>query len=396
LAYLLKVERSTIQRWEAGETRPQPWVRPKLARALGLSREQLTELLERSPQPELEASIAPRKATDNPPPETSAPTTATIFSALNPDELQHIQAALANTHRNLDDLVVTYFARQLAAHMADDGARGPAKTMPVVLDLLTVIEHSARDVRPQVRRQLLALGARGAEFAGWLYRDLRDLSRAGFWYDRATEWAQEAADLPMQGYILLKRSQMAYDNRDAVRVLLLAQAAEQGPWQLPPRVQAEATQQAARGLAMTGEPMGQIERKLDNARSVLATANDHDDGPDLQLGAYYNDGTLTLRTASCYIEAGQPQRAAILYADVLSADLLSHRDRGYFMARRTSALALAGEPDDAAAVGLASVHLATATDSARTKRELGRALQTLQPWISRPGPRTLREALAEA
>jgi hypothetical protein len=63
----------------------------------------------------------------------------------------------------------------------------------------------------------------------WLYRDMHDPLRGGFWYDRATEWAQEAGDMPMQGYVLLKKAQMAYDERDGVRVLTLAQAAQMDP-----------------------------------------------------------------------------------------------------------------------------------------------------------------------
>jgi transcriptional regulator with XRE-family HTH domain len=45
LAELLGVERSTITRWESAETEPQPWQRPKLARALGVSLAELEELL---------------------------------------------------------------------------------------------------------------------------------------------------------------------------------------------------------------------------------------------------------------------------------------------------------------------------------------------------------------
>jgi tetratricopeptide (TPR) repeat protein/transcriptional regulator with XRE-family HTH domain len=45
LAGLLGVERSTVVRWERGETQPQPWMRPKLARALRVSAERLGELL---------------------------------------------------------------------------------------------------------------------------------------------------------------------------------------------------------------------------------------------------------------------------------------------------------------------------------------------------------------
>lgn len=45
LAERLDVERSTVQRWEAGQSTPQPWHRPRLAAALGVSDERLAELL---------------------------------------------------------------------------------------------------------------------------------------------------------------------------------------------------------------------------------------------------------------------------------------------------------------------------------------------------------------
>ena len=144
---------------------------------------------------------------------------------------------------------------------------------------------------------------------------------------------------------------------------------------------------------MVGEPISLIEQKLDQARQLLADTA-LDDAQPGQLGCSFNEGALTLRAASCYIEAGKPQQAAMLYGYVLSTDGLSRRDRGYFLARRTSSLALAGEPDEAAETGLEAVQLATATSSQRTKRELVRALAALTPWRNRPGPRALREALA--
>ncbi|MGH3867487.1 MAG: helix-turn-helix transcriptional regulator [Pseudonocardiaceae bacterium] len=45
LAALLGVERSTVVRWEAGETEPLPWCRPKLAEALAVSLDVLSVLL---------------------------------------------------------------------------------------------------------------------------------------------------------------------------------------------------------------------------------------------------------------------------------------------------------------------------------------------------------------
>jgi DNA-binding XRE family transcriptional regulator len=45
LAAVLQVERTTVVRWEAGETTPQPWCRPKLAKALAVSVEELDTML---------------------------------------------------------------------------------------------------------------------------------------------------------------------------------------------------------------------------------------------------------------------------------------------------------------------------------------------------------------
>jgi DNA-binding XRE family transcriptional regulator len=45
LAAVLGVERTTVVRWEAGGTCPQPWCRPKLARALDVSVEELDTML---------------------------------------------------------------------------------------------------------------------------------------------------------------------------------------------------------------------------------------------------------------------------------------------------------------------------------------------------------------
>src|SRR5436190_20376770 len=117
----------------------------------------------------------------------------------------------------------------------------------------------------------------------------------------------------------MKKSQMAYDERDAVRVRALAEAAEAGPWQLPARVQAEVTQQAALGLAMTGEPLGDVERKLDQAHGLLDRADSDSIVPG-NLGMYFTVTTLGLRNASCFTEAGRPSDAAALFAQVLAGD----------------------------------------------------------------------------
>lgn len=308
------------------------------------------------------------------------------------DELEHIAAALDDARRYLDHSVVTYFRGHLDRSKADDGNRGAARALPLMLGILGAISEQVREVKPDVRAALLSLGADGAEFAGWLYRDLQDHASAAYWYDRAMEWAQAANDTAMQGYVLLKKSQMAYDERDALRVATLAEAAQRGPWRLPVKVCAEVTQQEALSLAMLGEPMRAVQRKIDQARDLLANASP-DGQRDAVFGANFTADTLMLRCATCYTEAGKPAKAAALFAEVIQSGSLSRRDAGFFRARRATALALSGEPDEAAMVGLQAIQIARATSSERTMRVLTDVVRTLRPWSSRPAPRALREAV---
>lgn len=114
------------------------------------------------------------------------------------------------------------------SHQSQEGA---SRLCALRLTLLPgACEALSRQVKPYVRRDLLAVGARGVEFAGWLYRDARRADLTIHWCDPAVEWAQEASDWPMQGYVLLKKSQAAWDERDGLRMLTLAQAAQTGPW----------------------------------------------------------------------------------------------------------------------------------------------------------------------
>jgi transcriptional regulator with XRE-family HTH domain len=309
------------------------------------------------------------------------------------DELEHVAAALDDARRYLDGSVVDYFCQQLDHSKTADGSLGPMKALPLVLGILGAISQHAREVKPDVRFPLLSLGADAAEFAGWLYRDLQDPSNATYWYDRAMEWAQEANDTAMQGYILLKKSQMAYDLRDAHRVVTFAEAAQAGPWRLPSRVRAEVTQQQAFGLAMIGEPLGAVEQKMAEARELLTKAapGDQRSGP---TGLYFTTDTLLLRRAACYTEAGKPAKAATLFGDVIASGCLSRRDAGFFRARQAAALALSGEPDEAATVGLQAFQVAKDTRSERTTRLLMDVVGTLTPWRSRPGPLALKQALS--
>jgi tetratricopeptide (TPR) repeat protein len=313
---------------------------------------------------------------------------ASALPAVNLDNLHRLVAALDDARRYLDKDVVAFLRQMLASAAAEDGDRGPKATLPVVLGIVAAVDQNVRQVKRPVRRELLAVGARSAEFAGWLYRDIGVPDTADYWRDRAMEWAQAAGDGPMQGYILLKKSQSAWDQRNATRMLTLAEAVQDGPWELSPRVSAEAAQQAARGYAMLAADWEQVARKLDEARTLFAQ-----DPAPTDPGVHYAAPLFELQTAICYQAAGQPQQALAIYDEQLTPETFSRRDYGFFLSLKSEALASAGAPDDAAESGLQALALAAATDSVRTRGELDRLVAMLRPDADRPKVRELRQAL---
>ncbi|WP_165956761.1 helix-turn-helix domain-containing protein [Kribbella antibiotica] len=318
--------------------------------------------------------------------------TALGLPALTLDDLRHVAAALDDAHRYMDRTIVEHFTRQLETCAGQDGDNGPKSALPTVLGLIGAIESGVRKVKPAVRDELLAVGARCAEFAGWLYRDSGAIELGDYWRDRAMEWAQAGGDREMQGYVLLKKSQAAWDQRDAVRMLMLARAAEDRAWRLPARVRAEAAQQRARGHAMLGDSVDLVHRQLDKAHALLIGEAE---STSTQVSPHYRSALLQIQTAMCYQVAGRPQEAASIYREHLTSASFSRRDYGYFASLGASASALANEPDDAARLAMTAHRIATATHSVRTANEVVRVVRQLDRWAARPAVRELRAVVLD-
>ncbi|MCM4082234.1 hypothetical protein [Paractinoplanes hotanensis] len=301
--------------------------------------------------------------------------------ALTLDDLDRIDAVARNARRYLDETLVGFLDKQLAECAVDDGVRGPRYALPGALGIVSIVQRNARVVKWNVRRPLLRVGARAAEFTGWLYRDAGHPEAADYWRDRASEWAMEATDYAMPGYILIKKSQSAWDARDATRMLGLAEAVQEGPWALPARVMAEAVQQQARGMAMLESSRAQVDDTLKRARELL----EKDSAAKTPLAAHYDKVLFEVQTAICYGESGRPEDAAAIYEATLKPTVFSTRDYAYFSTLRAQTLVAAVLPDDAASVGALIAPDAVAAGSARTIRELVRLGAALGPWRHRPG-----------
>lgn len=274
-----------------------------------------------------------------------------------------------------------------------DQREGPGQALAGVEDLLGGVGASLAVSRGADRGALLRTAARAAEFAGFLHRDLGSEERCLYWHDRAMEFAQQADDGPMQAYVLLRKAQAAYDRRDAPRMLDLTLAAGRFGTALGPGLRAEILQQQARGEAMLGASGDDVQRRLDEASTVLSTAKGRtaDDEP----GCRYSERLLGLQSALCLSDAGRPRDAVQRYREVISSDL-SLRDHAYFSILMATALALSGEPDEAAQLACLSLPMAMASASRRSVREARTLAAALTPWRGRQHVRELHDVLRSA
>ncbi|MFF2146186.1 XRE family transcriptional regulator [Kitasatospora sp. NPDC058190] len=309
--------------------------------------------------------------------------------------LDHLTAAARNAHRFSDHELVGHLRAALDETARMDLRTGSHRAMPAALGILSAISTTARDAKPAIRRQLLALGSRAAEFTAWLHHDAGAPDQVvAYWHNQAKEWATFTGDGAMHAYVLMRQAQ-ALGRSDPVRMLDLARAATGGPWKLPPRARAEALQQEARGMAMTGAHPDEIARVLDQAHAALDSA-DQPAGPlscTGPLGDGYTRERLLVQAAIRLREAGRPFEAATAFQAQLTTEAFAPRDRAHYSAFWAGALADLGEPDEAAAVALEALRIAADVRSRQALGALQGTVRTLFPYRQRPQVRELQERL---
>ncbi|WP_160311178.1 helix-turn-helix domain-containing protein [Streptacidiphilus anmyonensis] len=309
--------------------------------------------------------------------------------------LEHLTAAVRNAHRYADHELVGHLRAALDETACMDVRRGSLRAMPAALGILSAISIAAREAKPAVRRELLVLGSRAAEFTAWLHHDVGSSGHTvGYWHGQAKEWATFTGDGAMHAYVLMRQAQ-ALGRNDPARMLDLAAAATSGPWTLPLRPRAEALQQEARGLAMTGADADEVARVLDRAHAALDRA-EAPVGPASctgPLGDGYTRERLLVQSAIRLREAGRPVEAVAAFQAHLTTDAFAPRDHALYSAFLAGSLADIGEPDEAAAVALQALEIAAEVRSGQAISALNGAARTLFPYRQRPQVRELHERL---
>lgn len=198
LAEQLGIDPTTVRRWESGETEtgPQPWLRPKLARCLRVSVEELEELLS-------EGDI-----------ENVA------------DERLHY----ALQHPSSVDLVTVARLREQVHTLDERYDRAPSTSLLAETGqcLGQVVFLRAHAPTTRVCRALRVVEAESATLMGQLVWDAsqrRDQATAHGYFDQAIAATRQFRDPAAEGLALLRKGFVAlYGEKDPVSGLQLSQA----------------------------------------------------------------------------------------------------------------------------------------------------------------------------
>ena len=315
LAERLRVERSTVARWEAGETEPQPWIRPRLARALQLSLDQLEHLL-------AARDIAGTEATERMSHALAHPGSADIVTV----------AHLRNEVQHLDEQYVHVPSSSLLAHAGQ--CLGQVRFL------------AAHAVSGQIRRELYAVEAEAATLMGQLVWDAsqrRDHASARMYLDQAIDAARQVRDPAAEGLALLRKAMIAlYGERDPREGLVLAELTAETTSKVSDVLTGLAILHAAEAHAMLGE-LTSCEEALAAAESRFGRVGELDRAIEL-----YSVTQFGRMAGSCYLALDDTKRAQGLLETTATALSDHSKSQAVVLGNLALALIRQGNLDEAA------------------------------------------------
>ena len=378
LAEKLHVDRSTVHRWETKGVRPQPYLWPRLANLLGMSRDELREALTSvDPQGRVRVNEVSRRSV--------------LQSGLGLSVLAPLREGLAEHSIGADGVEDLISIR--GSLVSADSLLGPGDLASSAVAQVKEIARLWGVADPSVRGQLFEIGALFAEFCGWLADDLGKFDEGAAWSGRALEWAHSSANFDVVAYILMRMSQQAQLVGQRVRASALAYAAMQYKTQLrSSRVRAALHQQAAHAAALDGngrDALVHLDSALDLSGCEGSTVDPY------SLANYCTPTYVAVQRAAVLGILGRFGDALAEYDQVLNDWPRSfRREFGLHMARRTVVAARAGIVDTAIESGTTALQIARDTHSRRTVRELGMGISHLNSHGAVPGLRAFLDEVA--
>lgn len=347
LAERLGVDRSTVVRWEAGDTEPQPWLRPKLARVLQVSVEQLDQLL-------IEADEADTLADER-----------LSYALEHPASVDLV--AVARLRECVQELDVRYDKAPSTSLLADAG-----QCLGQVGFLRT---HAATN---RVRRELYAVEAEAATLMGQLVWDAsqrRDHATARVYLGQAISAAQQLHDPTAEGLALLRTSFVAlYGEKNPHAGLNLATRTAETTGNTSRVLTGLAVLHAAEAHAMLRQ-QEDCERALGQAETQFERIDMAD--PAIELFSPTQHSRLA---GSCYLFLDNPRRAQPILER--TAEALHDRSKSQAIVLGNLALACIrqGKLDEAATALHQAIDVVEATWGGGGLNIVFGASRELRPW----------------
>lgn len=398
LAQALGVELSTVGRWERGETEPQPWHRPRLARALGVTVEELCDLLPELSRPRgVETEDEPEDSGCDPvlaAPWSHRGTVEAAVALSGGGELVKRRGFLSLTGLALtspahlwlvhepDRLVSACSGGRVSAVLVDrlpamitelrtmdDVAGGGDSVLSLAQQEFSwvagLLDRASYDER--TGRALHVALAELGQLAGWIAYDAGQHGMAQRYYIAALHAAHSADDRPLGAHILASMAhQAARREHPAEAVTLIETALAGSRGRQTPRLLAELYSRQAYALAILGD-VSACTTAVSQARAQVEQLTTEKDPPWLY---WMSPASVTASAGNCLLQLGQPHRASVMLEEGIALfDESLVRDRQIYLTHLTDALARPGRQRDldaAAGRGMAAIDLAETLDSARS------------------------------
>lgn len=284
---------------------------------------------------------------------------------------------------------------------------GPGSVLPLAITQVHALRSAVPRTRGRARKQVLRLAARAAEFTGWMAQESGDDSAAGWWTERAMEFAAEGADHELVEYGYVRRALVTLYRGDAVSTVHLAGRVRHRD-SLSPRLRWLGALREAQGHALAGNS-DKCRSALDHAQGLWERARQDGPTPSASpaprdqpglarpLGTSVPVDMMTMMvTGWCLHDLGRPDEAAELLGGILPGVVASsRRSRVRFGVRRAFALADDGDAERACAVVEDVLEDARRVDSATVRSDLRGLVHSLRRRRDVPAVRALWPQLSE-
>lgn len=272
--------------------------------------------------------------------------------------------------------MLDYLRSVLVQHAHAEPLVGARFLVPAVQSQMPLIEELCKGTSTANRTEVVRVGARYAEFLGWLHQDTGDTEAAMFWTIRALDYASELDDPALTSYVFQRRSNIAAEVGQPGHAVGLANAALRESHRLPEQVHAVALRARANAHALLGHATESL-RALDEAR-VLIEAAVHDGS---SLAPFCSASYIDMEAANCALQLGRPHDAVrTLEASLIRWPAEQQRDRGLCLARLATAYAHLEDVEAGYNTAAQALAIARSTGSARILAELRRLQKRLAPW----------------